>query len=251
MDESKDNCKENYNFNYTNGMIAFNKKDFKLAFYYFRNDEKHIQRDHAGSISMLGLLYYKGYYVEKNIQQSLKYFYKGDRLHDEMSWYYLSLMYYYGDYLPKSNKLALKYMKQAYEYKYPKSFIEMAMYHKNNINSEEIDFDEELNYELFIKYLIEGTTYSCSNCYLQLAHIAYDTKIYDKALELYIKSSKLNNAIAYKCLGHMYFVGEGTKIDYNKSYSYYCYAKEYGCNDIDDCIENIENKYLNKILKQI
>lgn len=127
----------------------------------------------------LGIIYYEGKIIDQNIKLAREYFSYASSHSDSTSLFYLGFMSYEGKYILQNNEDAHKYF-------------------YNSINKNDN------------QYALNNLGIMCKHGEIKKANIIDATHYFEKAI-------KKKDDVARFNLAHMYFYGEGVKIDFDRS----------------------------------
>ncbi len=100
------------------GMLSYDKQDFSKARKYF---EKACDLNISGGCGALGVLYYNGEGVEKNLIKAVHFYSKACDLKDGMGCKNLGALYYNGDGVKQDSKKAVALFEKACKLGYKKA----------------------------------------------------------------------------------------------------------------------------------
>lgn len=129
-----------------------------------------VKEGYPESINNLGLLYQKGFGVEKNISKAIHYYEQAIELKSSAAYINLGNLYHFETSIKKDSKKAINYYKKAYELGNYNSLNMLGVLHvkENNFNEAE-------------KYLKLGTELKVIEAELNLGCLYYNQKKYEKS----------------------------------------------------------------------
>lgn len=217
--------------------------------------------DESTRLFILGLVYYNGYRVDKDVQKAILYYRQASKLNNKYALNSLGEMYFNGIDIDKDYIKAKKYFEKAADLGNSNSLINLGIlyHHGNGVDqdySKSIKYFERaselgnsmaLNYLGYVYYYGEGTKkdyikakecfekaieLGCSDALNNMGNMYYDGNGVDlnkqKAVEYYEKAAKLGNSSALNTLGNLYYSGNLVEKDVSVAVKYYKKAAKLG-----------------------
>lgn len=185
------------------GNLYYNQNQFDLAKKYYDIASCHNNKE---SQFKLGLMYFNGIGVAKNIQKAQAYF---EQSNTSDSLYYLGLIYLNIHKLPNQAK---NYLLSSSKNKNDKAALKLG-----NIYVQEKNYQKA--FEIFSS--ADNNESALLNLALMYSLGLGAPQNYQKAFELFSKLSALGNSNGDLGLGHVYFFGNGKEVDYQKAHEFY------------------------------
>ena len=171
---------------------------------------------------MLGMYYYYGEGVEKNIKTAIGWLTKSAEQGNIRSQYMLADLYYFGKEIPKNHTFAAKWFKEAAELGDAS-----AQYYLANMymNGDGVAIDKVAGLTWLRKSAEQGNAYAQNDLGdIYLGGTDFHIKNYKDAFSLYLSSAEQGYLPAIYSLGYMYFYGLGVDADYSKAIKFYIEA---------------------------
>ena len=199
--------------------------------------EKSANNTNVNAQYYLGYLYKEGKIVPKDINKALYWYKKAANNGSEIAQYSLGHFYYSAVDVKKDNREAIKWLEKAGAQNYKKSYYILGLLYLNS-GGEEIDYKK--SFEYFSKGLDSNDSYS-QMAVAYMYQNGYGVKgNHLKAIELYEMAANSGYKVAQYNLGRIYHYGKGVKSDKQKARYWYLLADNQGSKEAKEALKVLD-----------